>query len=145
LGSEPLTRKEIMARWRNRNRDRIREINSQRDMTVMYDKRKEQIRKDPRAYLLRAAKRRAKKSGREFTITLDDIVIPDVCPVLGTKLIVLSEGYASPDSMSIDRIDNDKGYVPGNICVISYRANVLKKDATLSELKSLVKYLEKTF
>jgi hypothetical protein len=35
---------------------------------------------------------------------------------------------------SLDRIDNNKGHVKGNVRMISYRANVLKSDATVEEL-----------
>ncbi len=46
------------------------------------------------------------------------------------------------ESPSLDRIDSTKGYTKGNIWVISNRANTLKNDATLSELKLLVERLE---
>ena len=47
--------------------------------------------------------------------------------------------FSSP---SLDRIDNTKGYVPGNLQVISYRANQLKSDGTLEEFRKLVAHLE---
>ena len=89
--------------------------------------------------LVRAARRRAKILGREFTITYKDIVIPDRCPVLGTPLI---EHGLVVNSPSIDRIDNTRGYVPGNVCVISFRANWVKNNATLEEISSVAKYLQ---
>jgi len=45
-------------------------------------------------------------------------------------------------SPSLDRIDNSKGYTKDNVMVISFRANNIKKDANLQELKALVRYLE---
>jgi hypothetical protein len=42
----------------------------------------------------------------------------------------------------LDRIDNSKGYVPSNIAVISMRANMIKNNATLAELKAIVAYIE---
>ncbi len=85
--------------------------------------------------------------GLEFDITIDDVVIPEYCPVLGIKLEAtvgtgrrnLNELESSP---SIDRIDNSRGYTKDNIMVISLRANNLKKDATLQEVKALVRYME---
>jgi hypothetical protein len=66
-------------------------------------------------------------------ITKEDIVIPDTCPLLGTPM----------ESPSLDRIDSTKGYVKGNVWVISNRANTLKNDATLTELKTLVENLQR--
>ena len=43
---------------------------------------------------------------------------------------------------SLDRIDSSKGYIVGNISVISLRANMLKNNATLNELKMIVKWLD---
>lgn len=48
---------------------------------------------------------------------------------------------AQPNWPSLDRWDSSKGYVPGNVFVISYRANTLKNSATLDEALRIVKYL----
>jgi hypothetical protein len=79
------------------------------------------------------ARARARKRGLSFELTLDDIVIPDVCPVFGMPL-VKSKGSVSDDSPTLDRKDPSKGYVKGNVWVISYRANMLKSNATSAEL-----------
>jgi hypothetical protein len=63
----------------------------------------------------------------------------------GTEFLQLNVNNRSrrePNSPSLDRIDNTKGYVPGNVWVISWRANDLKRNATLEELKLLVAALE---
>ena len=70
----------------------------------------------------------------------DDIVIPAVCPLLGLSLR-LNTGVVGHDSPSIDRIDSTRGYVPGNVWVISHRANTLKSNATIAELEMLVRNL----
>jgi hypothetical protein len=84
---------------------------------------------------------RAKSAGIEHTLSKEDIVIPEFCPVLGIKLHTEDRKakYAAP---SIDRIDNTKGYTPDNIVVVSVRANLLKKDATLTEMRALVKFYD---
>jgi hypothetical protein len=41
------------------------------------------------------------------------------------------------ESPTLDRIDNSKGYIVGNVWVISMRANRLKSDATVDELMML--------
>ena len=76
----------------------------------------------------------AKKRNLEHTITINDIVIPDVCPLLDVPLTrILGKGRV-PTNASLDRIDSAKGYTPDNIQVISYLANVMKNNATEEQL-----------
>lgn len=108
------------------NKDRIKEYQS------LYRKSGPQGRRpigDHRNRLLQYARQRAQLRGLEFSITKHDITIPEFCPYLNVKLEVNTE-YAP----SIDRIDSSKGYVPGNVEVISKRANTLKSNATYEEL-----------
>ena len=88
------------------------------------------------------AKSRAKKNNLPFNIELDDIVIPERCPLLGIK-IESTEVRNSPNNPSLDKIIPEKGYIKGNVWVISNRANTLKNDATIQELKTLVENLER--
>ena len=82
--------------------------------------------------MYRAAKARAKEKGRDFNIELSDVVIPALCPVLGIPM----------DRPSLDRIDGAKGYVKGNVRVISHRANTLKNNATIEELELILQDLK---
>lgn len=93
-------------------------------------------------YLYNLAKMRAKRKGLTFTILKSDIVIPENCPILGIPIDNAARGRASYNSPSIDRIDNARGYEPSNVHVISHRANSLKSNATLKELKAIVAFLE---
>lgn len=95
-------------------------------------------------YMLTKARTRAKKLGVPFSLTLDDIIIPEVCPILGMPL-VLSDRRATPCSPSLDKIKPELGYVPGNIQVISARANVMKNDATPGELRAFADWVHKTY
>lgn len=104
----------------------------------------ETFRTNPR-YLYRlwySAKKRAKARNVPFDISPDDIVIPEYCPVLGIKLSLNRGGGFKPSSPSVDRRIPALGYVKGNIRVISYRANEVKRDATLEELKLVVRFLQ---
>ena len=85
----------------------------------------------------RMAKQNAKKHSRPFTIEVKDVIIPEVCPVLGVPLT--RSGEFSP---SLDRIDSSRGYEPDNIVVVSRRANKLKRDMTLAEMRALVSFYE---
>lgn len=91
----------------------------------------------PEQLLWERAKSRSALLGREFSIELSDVVIPDICPVLGIPITL----RAGPNSPSLDRIDNSKGYVKGNVQVISNRANTIKGDATFQELEMVLLWM----
>jgi hypothetical protein len=90
--------------------------------------------------MLTAAKDRSKLMGLDFNLELSDIVIPEICPILGVPMVV--RGRHAP---SLDRIEPAKGYVKGNIQVISRKANVMKNDATPEELKEFALWVLKTY
>lgn len=92
------------------------------------------------------AKRRAEQTGREFTIGVEDIVIPEVCPVLGIELNINSgKSGAYKNSPSLDRIDNAVGYTKDNIQVISQLANAMKCHASVDELHKFADWINYTF
>ena len=99
--------------------------------------------RNPVYLMLWGAKKRAKEDGVPFSIEAHHVVIPDFCPLLGIPL-QRATGFRSAGSPSLDRILPELGYVPGNVWVISYRANQIKNDATLDELRSIVAGLEAT-
>ena len=96
---------------------------------------------NPKHWLWVSAKNRAKKKGWEFNITEDDYEIPESCPLLEIPMCKNPE-QAQDNSYSLDRIDPSKGYIPGNVWVVSNRANRIKGDATLEELELIVKNLK---
>lgn len=92
--------------------------------------------------IVRGARHRSIKNENETLITKTDIDWPEDCPVLPwIKLDYSARSERKFDSPTLDRIDNTRGYVIGNVRVISWRANQLKRDATLEELKCLVAYV----
>lgn len=90
-----------------------------------------------------AAKKRAKDKV-PFSITYEDVLAQwpkdGKCPVLGVTLAVAPRTRAN-NSPSLDRYINHLGYVVGNIRVVSNRANLLKSDATVAELRSVIAYM----
>jgi hypothetical protein len=94
---------------------------------------------DAAKLLYKNIKSRCKRIGREFSIDLDDIVIPEKCPVFGFEL-KREDKQTWMYAPSVDRIDSSKGYVKGNVTVVSRRANILKRDATIDELEQLLNY-----
>lgn len=94
--------------------------------------------------LLREARRRAKRKGWDFNLDDSDIVIPDRCPVFGTPITLDKPiNQINPDAPSVDRIKSGMGYVKGNICVISHRANILKGSLTLEECEAIAAYIRR--
>lgn len=67
-------------------------------------------------------------------------ITPKRCPVFGFKFQISNKGPL-PNSPSADRIDPKKGYVPGNIQVVSMLANRMKRDATPKELKQFARWV----
>lgn len=98
------------------------------------------LKENPALYLYWSAKSRAKVKGIAFVLDIDDIVIPEFCPVLGLKLSV-GKGSFRPENASLDRFDNSLGYTKENIRVISFRANQIKNNATPEELEAVSRYV----
>ena len=90
--------------------------------------------------LFQLARHRAKSKGIEFNIEISDIIIPDVCPILGLPIKKAIDGNRDL-SPSLDRIDNAKGYIKGNIQVISFKANAMKLTANKDELINFSKWV----
>lgn len=104
------------------------------DKTVHLSKQRDWNRRNPEKYILNNVRSRAAKEGKEFNLTVEDIVIPKVCPYLQVPLtFILGEGKQETN-ISLDRIDSTKGYVKGNVQVISKKANTMKSNASKEEL-----------
>jgi hypothetical protein len=86
--------------------------------------------------MLNGAKTRAKKGNLEFNITTEDIIIPEFCPLLGCKITHIQGRGCVQTNASLDKIDPTKGYIKGNVQVISRLANAMKQDATVEQLLS---------
>ena len=89
-----------------------------------------------------AAKQRARLQNVPFNIEVSDVIVPEVCPVLGCRLERTPKS-AGPSSPSLDRIKPELGYTKGNVEVISLRANMLKSDCDVAELRHMIAWLER--
>lgn len=106
-------------------------------------RRRENYRRKIVDVMFYAARQRAKKYNVEFDITRDDIVVPKICPILGIPLYV-SDGKASNNSPTLDRVHPHKGYTKGNVRVISHRANSKKQDNTIEDFERFIEYMKGT-
>lgn len=98
---------------------------------------------DTPARLIRAARARARDKDIPFDLTIGYVrqLWPSDgrCPVLGFRMVLDKERDETP---TLDRIDPARGYVKGNVRIISMRANRLKSDADAFELRRLLEYVE---
>jgi hypothetical protein len=92
--------------------------------------------------LYKSAKARAKREGIPFSITIEDIKVPAICPILEIP-IIRGTGRQTHNSPSLDKIDPSLGYVPGNVAVISFRANALKDNMSAKIAERIMNYILK--
>ena len=94
--------------------------------------------------MISSARRRAKAKNIPFDIDIEYVrsLVVSHCPVYGMPLDWSTyrgnKQTAIANSPSLDRIDPTKGYVKGNVWIVSHKANTFKSYATHEELKILV-------
>jgi len=124
-------RKESVKQYNRDHREKIQEQANVRRATI----------KGIIKYLLIRARKRAREGGLLFDLTENDIIIPDICPVLKIPLFQ-GNGKSIDNSPSLDRLNNDLGYLKGNVMVVSHKANRLKSNGTIKEFRLLLEFLE---
>ena len=85
-------------------------------------------------YLLQRARNNARARELDFNLEVEDIIIPDVCPYLHIPLLSRKGIGRQFDAPSVDRIDPNKGYIKGNIQILSDLANRMKSNSTQEQL-----------
>lgn len=127
--------REARAAFRANHPDKLREYRRSREKTRVRSVKSE---------LVRRARARGRKRGLEATVTMTEISWPTHCPVLGIELDYStprgSRDASKPNLPTLDRWDNSKGYVAGNVYIISMRANALKSNGTPDELEAVARY-----
>ena len=98
--------------------------------------------KNPVRKLFYHARANAKKMGLPFDLAITDIMIPDMCPVLGIELHRGTRGRCA-NSPSLDRVIPNLGYTKANVVVVSWKANRIKNDASLSDLRKVADFYAK--
>lgn len=145
--NNPDKKKEQKKRYREKNPDKVKE-ERKRYRKKNFDKIKEYnnlyCKKNYCKKMISDAYDRAKLKNLPFDIEEKDIFIPDVCPILGIPIESgIGKGAVQPNSPSLDRIIPEKGYVKGNIMIISNKANTMKNNATPEEMIKLGEYGKK--
>jgi len=138
---------EFSRRWKLANPDYVNP-NSTKEIKALRSKisRHKREKKIPHVSLYWKAKERANKYELPFDLTLDDLIIPDNCPVLGIPLFKnLGNKSPGPNSPTVDRIVPELGYVRGNIQIISFKANTMKNNASIEELLKFADWVNINF
>lgn len=74
-------------------------------------------------------------------------VLPKICPAMEIELrykTISNSKFQCPNSVSIDRINSDKGYVVDNIQILSLKANTIKSDSNCEEVFKIYNFTCKT-
>ena len=119
---EPRQRRSVKLEnsWYSMNRDSaLSKINKRRNSVSG---------EDYKMLLMENAISRTVRSGREYTISFDDVPWTNECPLCSSELIYAGHRKPPSNSPTIDRIDNSLGYVPGNVQVICRSCNCRKRD-----------------
>ncbi|MAK31991.1 MAG: hypothetical protein CL490_16290 [Acinetobacter sp.] len=132
ISTRELAEKPEFANWPHK---RIRQT---RNNVLSQESKSRWAKNNPEKRMCAKIRNRCKKTNIYFGITPEDLKIPDNCPVLGIPL----DSSTEANRPSVDRFDATCGYTPENISVISYRANVLKNNATLEEIEKLYNWMK---
>lgn len=127
------------------SRQRIFQVLTKLGIPTLVRARKNYLRdQPPRVYWLNKMLCNKCIPKAQRTQLLKELVLPDVCPVLGIPLNYAGTGHMGfsrqENSPSIDRIDSSKGYEKDNMVIISWRANRIKNNGTAEEHKKIWEY-----
>lgn len=95
-------------------------------------------------YATGAAKLRAALKGIDFDLTSDYVesITPDACPVFKEPFMFIGNKEMKPFSASLDRLDPEKGYIQGNVVVISIKANGIKSAYGSKDIMAVAQWLQ---
>lgn len=131
--------KTCMIAYRNKNKE-LAKLKGKADRAdpikneIIKENRRNHYRNTPpHLKLFHQAQSRAKLKSIPFNIVPEDVIVPDKCPYLKVPFIIgTKKDYQY--THSLDRVDNSRGYVKGNIEVVCKKANSMKNSASNKEL-----------
>ena len=106
-------------------------------------RRRELHRINPKVRGFSSSKERSKKIGVPFGFKSSKELpnIPLICPVLNIPMFA-GDGKSTDNSPTLDRIDNTKGYIKGNVQWLSRKANQMKSNANFKEIEMLYNFMK---
>ena len=133
-------RKNAEARKKHQQEKWHKDVNLSREKLIDYsDKNNDRV-------MFQSIKNRCDKENIHFDIDLNYLksIWPsnNICPVFGIEMKRNRRGQSRDTSPSLDRIIPEKGYVAGNVVIVSFKANRMKNNGTVEELKKLLHFYE---
>lgn len=133
--------------WADKNKDRLQELSKNYRKREDIKEKRNINQKDWRKNNLNwelwyKAKRRSIEQSLPFDIEPNDITIPTNCPILGIALFI-TENRIGDHSPTVDKIFPELGYVKTNIVVISAKANRIKNNGTVDDIKKVYNWYRK--
>lgn len=96
-----------------------------------------------KGYIIRNIKSSSKIRNLEFNLEYTDLDLPETCPILRIPLKYKGEGKSQEyNYATVDRIDNSKGYIKGNVIIVSRLANAMKNEANFEQLETFFKNMQ---
>jgi hypothetical protein len=151
LTQQSFTDKEISEKL-NIPRRRIGYIREVFNIEPFFKRRNYKSKEDRvKGYMIRNVKYSAKRRNLDFDLSYEDITLPKYCPLLNIELNynnqknhkILNLGIDYQDlsfndisRATVDRMDNTKGYIKGNIIILSRLANAMKNEANFEQLET---------
>jgi len=143
-----MNKNERLKQWRKNNPEKYKQYQKKyRDAHYpqILQRTKDWRKNNPEKAMIQRVRARARLKGYEFNLELTDIMIPKVCPIIAIDINKKVTGKPRDDSPSLDRIDNTKGYIKGNVMVISHKANAMKQNATPEQLIKFAQWVLLTY
>jgi hypothetical protein len=66
-----------------------------------------------------------------------------ICECCGIEFDYKNKKQVNDKSPSIDRVNNNLGYIKDNVCIICCRCNRIKNDLDLIQINNIIKYIER--
>lgn len=140
--------------WVRNNRESVakqraeyRRLNAERLRVRQNKWRREHIVADVIRQALRNAKIRCAKKQMPVTVTVEELLLvlamqDNKCALSGVKLTFASKSKCIATSCSLDRIDQSKGYVTGNVRFLCHSVNSFRGSMSDGEFKQFVENIE---
>lgn len=125
--------KKLTDEQKERQRQAVRKYAAKNDRTEYYKEYEKGRSRTKEGIMFNNSRRNARVKNLPHSISIEDIVIPEICPCCDNKI----------ERPSLDRVDNAKGYIKTNIQVICTSCNSIKRDGDADLHRKIANYIEK--